>query len=373
MSEIQKVTSRKGVFQRVARNLNKMGYFRTDDESVAAIISHIQPVTKYPVRIFDPCCGEGLALADFKQRLENCFTYGIELDAERANQARGRLDHVVHASYDSVHISHHAFGCLFLNPPYGDSAMDKDGKTHRMEIEFLRRTIDYLAVKGLLIYIIPHTSLTGYVINMLSRFTEGRVYRAKDDRFNQLVIMAKRPGGFRNQCVDESFLDALKVAAETPEKCPIIPVVDEPVYEAPRGCPLNQFKPLFLSPFDVRSILEKHTVGNNMLDDLHIPQTEFMPPLMPVRDGHLGTMVSAGALDGEIPNGNDGSMYLKGSCFRVADTKVDKDSKNDVKREVTIHKSVAEIVTLSLHDSYATLHMVKNETTSQTEEETSDQ
>ena len=49
------------------------------------------------VRILDPCCGAGEALAQLAERLGGpggipIETFGVELHAERAEQARERLD-----------------------------------------------------------------------------------------------------------------------------------------------------------------------------------------------------------------------------------------------------------------------------------------
>jgi type I restriction-modification system DNA methylase subunit len=56
------------MFQRLARNFVKDGYFPTDEATMAGIASALD-VAPSSVRILDPCCGEGTALAEVKHHL----------------------------------------------------------------------------------------------------------------------------------------------------------------------------------------------------------------------------------------------------------------------------------------------------------------
>ncbi|MBR5940685.1 MAG: DNA methylase, partial [Neisseriaceae bacterium] len=51
------------MFPRVAHNYADLGYYPTDDATVKGICQRLD--TRFEkVRIFDPCCGTGKALAD---------------------------------------------------------------------------------------------------------------------------------------------------------------------------------------------------------------------------------------------------------------------------------------------------------------------
>jgi len=359
-TQIESLGTQKGVFDRVARNLVKMGYFRTDDATVSAILSHIEPA-ETKIKVLDPCCGEGIALRDFKEyHGDKCATYGIELDAQRTDVARANADFVLHSSYDQVASNPGAYGCLFLNPPYGNSVMDQNGKKHRLEIEFLRKTINYLTVDGLLVYVIPNTSLTDGLIETLSKFNDLRVYRACVDTYKQLVIMGRKPLSRRHIGVIPEAKEALTIARDTPENCPLLETVDQPCFTIPPTRAVELFRPVFVSPYDVASLLDGHELGNQLIESVNKPVQQFSAPLMPVRDGHLGTMVSAGALDGIIPTDDGKELYLKGSCFRVAETSTQKGGgeKNESVRETTIHKTVSQITTLQIDAEKALLHII---------------
>ena len=94
----------------------KMGYYPTP----LTVVERVRTFLNYPqgnVNVFDPCCGEGLALQNLVEGT-NATTYGIELDEYRAEQAKRLLDHVLKGSYEDARVTNSAFSCLFLNPPY---------------------------------------------------------------------------------------------------------------------------------------------------------------------------------------------------------------------------------------------------------------
>ena len=75
------------------------------------------------MRILDPCCGAGEAVAQLAQRLGGANslpieTYGVELHRDRAQEAEGRLDHALAADLFQTSIASGAFGLAYVNPPY---------------------------------------------------------------------------------------------------------------------------------------------------------------------------------------------------------------------------------------------------------------
>ena len=56
------------LFNRLAHNFVKNGYYPTDGVTISRIQNLLAPSGK-PMRLLDPCCGEGTALADLRQGL----------------------------------------------------------------------------------------------------------------------------------------------------------------------------------------------------------------------------------------------------------------------------------------------------------------
>jgi predicted RNA methylase len=69
------------------------------------------------IRVVDPCAGTGEPLAAIAEAL-GAESYGIEINTERAQQCRTRLDQVLATSAFSVRLANGAFSLLWLNPPY---------------------------------------------------------------------------------------------------------------------------------------------------------------------------------------------------------------------------------------------------------------
>lgn len=103
---------------RTANNHRNHGYFPTDNATLEAVAARLDIADGGAIRIFDPCCGEGLALAFLAEHLETCGTecqtYGIELDNGRAESASGRLKHVICADIENCTMQASGVGMLFL-------------------------------------------------------------------------------------------------------------------------------------------------------------------------------------------------------------------------------------------------------------------
>src|SRR3990172_9366220 len=96
------------------------GYFPSPAKVVTSVAHHLAGNARgarQRVRLLDPCAGTGVAAAQIAQALE-AESFGIEINEERAEDARGRLDHVLATSAFTVRLANGAFSLLFLNPPY---------------------------------------------------------------------------------------------------------------------------------------------------------------------------------------------------------------------------------------------------------------
>ena len=120
----------------------KGGFYPTPDRVVDLIAELIHTPTGYyhrdrdTLRILDPCCGAGEALAQLAERLDrpnamSIETYGVELHRDRAEDAARRLDRALAADLFATSIANGAFGLLYLNPPYD---WDSEGQAGRARL-----------------------------------------------------------------------------------------------------------------------------------------------------------------------------------------------------------------------------------------------
>ncbi|MBC8507217.1 MAG: hypothetical protein H8D34_20325 [Chloroflexi bacterium] len=77
------------------------------------------------IRLFDPCAGDGAALAALAEKLvekgAEVETYGVEIEEGRAKTAESRLQQVIHGDYRRTMVSHRSISLALLNPPYDNT------------------------------------------------------------------------------------------------------------------------------------------------------------------------------------------------------------------------------------------------------------
>jgi 16S rRNA G966 N2-methylase RsmD len=272
----------------------KLGFYPTP----LAVVELLRKIIAFPneeTHVLDPCCGAGEAL-EALTRGTKALTHGIELDADRAAEAKKRLRHVIHAGYEDVEVSPGSMGLLFLNPPYDD----QEGE--RKEFVFLRDLIDTLAPSGILVYIFPQARLTREVATLLaSNFTQVRVQRFPDpefDAFGQIVVVGKKSDWpFENPREAENLAamrerDLPPLDAGWPRYS--VPAVPNAVFRVRPVRPEDLVALARTSPLlgRIRDLTEPSTLGN-----------VARPPTR-LHVGHLGLLLAAGRLNGLVGTGD---------------------------------------------------------------------
>ena len=300
----------------------KGGYYPTPPRVVEMIASLAQARTvtrgEHTLRILDPCCGGGDALAQLAACIERpdgalVETYGVELHAERAKEAEHRLDHALGTDLFQTSIANGAFGMLFLNPPYDSDA----GDDRRTEQAFLRQTTRYLAVGGLLVFVVPLGRLRESERYLASHYARLRVWHFPEperEAFGQVVVTGIRKADVQ---YDQYAAVALREAQEGD--------LEElrrhryPVYNAPATADgevlfaTRTVDPVAAAEESRRSGL---WVSPLVTDALWPAEDARTRPLMPLRRGHLAMLVAAGFLDNLQLEGEDGRILVKGQTSK---------------------------------------------------------
>ena len=303
----------------------KMGYYPTPLSVVERVRTFIMP-SHEEVNFLDPCCGEGTALQALAQGFQ-AKTYGIELDAFRAKEAKQKLNHLLKGSCLSARISQGVFSCLFLNPPYDWEEGSEEAPSERMEKVFLRETAKYLQPRGLLIYIIPQNRLEGGIARLLAaRFEDFRVYRfpaGEFEAFGQIVLFAvKKQGVSLDVPSAHMLLDAGR------EGHPELPHAESPPYSLPHAMPVSLFR---ASGVD-RETLERELAASPLWSRFRFETryTEVRRPLLPLHKGHLALLMACGSLNGIVGEGEERHV-VKGKVEKFTTTSVE--DKGDVIEE----------------------------------------
>ena len=328
------------IFQRLARNFIKNGYYPTDEVTLAGILGGLD-IGASGVRILDPCCGEGTALAEVKNHLTDCGAsveaLGVEFDAERAWHAKRLLDTVAHSDVADVFITARSVGLLFLNPPYGHTVADRAGtsdraKGDRLEKVFCRKTFPWLKLSGVLVLIVPHTVLDAEFSELIARsFTRVRVFMAPEQRFRQCVIFGVKRRSDRPDPKVSAMLEAVG-KGELPETLPeswgeepyLVPGVAEGAEFA--------FRALRVDAAQLEAELDRlagHTLWPRFPALFTTTQTPNRPPLRAMSKWHLALALAAGQIGGVIRSRTGRTLLIKGDTFKEKETHIEHEERQD--------------------------------------------
>lgn len=328
------------IFSRLAHNFIKNGYFPTDEETLSRIMGALD-IGGSRVRVLDPCCGEGVALAEFKNHLTECgasvSAYGIEFDAERAWHAKSILDRVAHADVADVFVSARSVGLLFLNPPYGNVVSDKAAtgdraKGDRLEKMFFRRTLSWTQFGGVMVLIIPHYVLDTEFSALIARnFELVQVFMAPEQKFKQCVIMGVKR---RSDTPDPTLVKHLEsvgsgtLPPELPEQWS-----GEPYLVPPFGEDANfAFNAIRLDGEQLEVEL-KRMAGSTLWPQFGTTFSSIAKPhRRPLRDlskWHLALALAAGQINGIVRAGDGRQLLIKGDTFKEKATAIERSEKED--------------------------------------------
>ena len=100
---------------RIAARL-KLGYYPLPVEQGPMLRARLA-FPNAPTSALDPCCGTGAALHALTGG-SNSTLYGVELDANRAESAKGSGIQTIQGNVFDVRARVERFSFLYLNPPY---------------------------------------------------------------------------------------------------------------------------------------------------------------------------------------------------------------------------------------------------------------
>jgi hypothetical protein len=254
----------------------------------------------------DPCVGDGVAFAQLLQDV-TCDRYGIELDANRAEQAKTLGIETLQADTMDVRCPPEAVSLLYLNPPYDWEAGESNNQ--RLESVFLEHAYRWLKVGGVLLFVIPQLRLAKCARLLSEQFTDLRVFRLTEPsclQFKQIVVMARRRKR-HSRLSDAALLDGVRYLEMLSARSELEPLGDavDVGYEVPPservvltnvGIPLDEVEDLLLESSAYRQ------AGRVLLPKLGDVKGR---PLTPLHGGHVGLLCTAGMLNGIFGEGED--------------------------------------------------------------------
>lgn len=285
------------VIGRLMNNI-KMGYYPTDLGNIQQLLRGIMFPEGITSNLLDPCCGCGKALRQLAQG-NNCYTYGVELDESRAEEAQTRLHHVGFGSFFHSRISHEAFHLLFLNPPYL-SIINESGSRSRHEKRFLIASLPMLTYGGLMIYVIPYYRLTSDICRILTdNFEDLSVWRFSDDefrKFKQVAVLGIRKRR-DTESPDTLWLEQLAV---NPDKIQSLSQISEGRYALPaQTLKVGTFMGERFNHKELEQQLSRSNSFTQMMSRSEL-DNGVKCPLLPLSISQIGLIGGSGMINGLI-------------------------------------------------------------------------
>ena len=315
------------MFQRLARNFIKNGYFPTDEETLARILTALD-VGGSRVRIFDPCCGEGTALAEVRNHLgqldASVESFGVEFDSERAWHGKKLLDTVAHADFNDVAVTYRSIGLLWLNPPYGyavaDTAKLSDRKaSERLEMQFFRRAMGTLQFGGILVFIVPFTLIDeDFAISIARNFDQVSIYLAPEKRFKQIVVLGIKR---RSSSPDQQVVERLKAfgQGQCSDELPLQSPIRYQVPQVQDAEPFSFVSTRIDGPQLAAEIarLSKATLWPRFDQMFGLKTKDVRPPLRDMTDWHLALALASGQIQGVVHGRSGQCLLIKGDTIKI--------------------------------------------------------
>jgi hypothetical protein len=301
--KIPQQTTNASVIASLMNNV-KLGYYPTCLDHIKLITQGIAFPPGVITNVFDPCCGCGLALRTLAQG-NNCYTYGIELDEHRAEEAQRRLHRVGFGSYFHSRISHEAFHVMLLNPPYL-SVIGEGGNSTRLEKRFLVDSIFHLMIGGLLVYIVPYYRLTPDVCRILSEnfsgLTAWKFGGGEFKKYKQIAVLGWRVARANGGC-DRGTMDVcaeLSKHALFPDKIPALSDLPADRYTIPNTpVTVTTFKGAVFNEAELAEQLKKSKSFSRLFEKSQLDSTDKRP-LLPLNIGQVGLIGGSGLINGLI-------------------------------------------------------------------------
>src|SRR5947209_9871040 len=237
----------------------------------------------------DPCVGDGVASSRLLEGTR-VRRYGIEIDANRAEQATRLGIDTLHANTMDVRCPAESLSLLYLNPPYDFETGQTNNQ--RLELVFLEHAYRWLKPGGVLLFVIPQPQLRPCARILSEHFSDLSVFRLTEPasvQYKQVALFGVRRK--RHQHLrDSALLDSMR-RLEILSNKPGLDVLGEASairYEIPQSGPITLTNAAI--PLDEVEESLPDSAAYRQASRVLLPRRRDVRgrPLTPLHGGHVG-------------------------------------------------------------------------------------
>lgn len=328
----------------------KSGFYPLQPGFVPLIAKHLQVDPN--VTIFDPCCGNGVAVISLAQQLgiKPESVYGAELDEGRAQVAKANVANCFGPIDFLTAIGNGSASIIYCNPPFDDEL----GGGGRVEMRFIAKCLEFAKINTVFIIVLPKTTMTSHsTFEYLNQKLYGvRCYELPSARFKECVLF-----GYRRKVDIRADLSRIRDYRPRPD---ISEVADRYVCRPGGSVAMRKqfYTEVECSGFAARSS------ANQILRPVRRQQVSEISPPMSLTRGHIALLLASGLFDGIVEPEGEKPHVVRGSVSKV--------KKSDVSREDgKVIERISEQITLTIRTAdLAGVHTLTSEVATSEEEET---
>jgi hypothetical protein len=254
----------------------------------------------------DPCVGDGVAFSGLLKGAQ-AHRYAIEIDANRAEQARVLGIETLQANTVDVRCPAESISLLYLNPPYDLEVGQTNNQ--RLELVFLEHTYRWLRPSGVLVFVIPQPQLKSCARILSEHFADLSVFRLTEPasvQYKQVVVLGRRRKRHRHPS-DSNLLESVRWLEMLAWKSDLSALTDALAtqYEIPLSGPVVLTNTGI--PFDQVEDLLLDSAAYRQASRILLPKQRDVRgrPLTPLHGGHVGLLCTAGMLNGIFGEGKE--------------------------------------------------------------------
>jgi len=261
--------------------------------------------------IVDPCAGEGEAASMLLEHFGSASLHLVEMEHHRAMAAQDRVgwSHTVgEGDFFQLHAplkdQNSGADIMYLNPPY-----DTDKELTRLEERFLQRAIPMIKFGGLLVFVVPHASLSASAKSLSLNFRNITCFRFPEDEwhFKQVVLFANRVPSMTSDLIDLSTVAKIQGWAKDPFSLDILGSVPQEPYRVGGQGKTTGFRTWEILPIDIVALGKEYRpwestagpiAGISPPSDAYAMMGKKYPLASRPRAVHLSSALSAGVFNG---------------------------------------------------------------------------
>lgn len=322
-----------------------------DQQVLRNLVEHIKTRQDRRINVIDVSMRNPHNMTYFKSYgdEDNIRTFALGAQEEMSDHYKNAgFDRIALGTLKGSHVSNEVFDVLMLSP-YITIQKTSERLLEKKEKDMIKETIKYLRPGGYLILALPRFRFYKDICTMLAKgYKNIQVRRSADlDHGKFLYILAERKLNKEEMKEVDKDVYSLLRSAHSNEN--IETVIDKPFEDVflPDGeLEIKMFRGSILNKDELASIFNSSPCMSQFLNSQRVDaeNQKKREPLLPFTTGQLGLVLTSGALDGIIDEGNGHYHVVKGRV--VKDKQTDRNEDED-SNSITFTETVANRVEIT--------------------------